>query len=140
MRIENKKLVVVGDRVHPALVGAGYLAIQTVALALLGLVPHGLATLTALSMLYGLGVGVLITMPSLLTRTTYPLLPYTSAYPVVNLSFQLPLAAGAPALALLHDRLGGYRPSMLVLAAADVAAVALLLWNHRRTAGVVTAD
>ncbi|MGI9611694.1 MAG: MFS transporter [Acidimicrobiales bacterium] len=125
--------VVVGDRLPAAIVGAGYLAVQTVALALLAVIDNTPAVLTAMNMLFGVGVGVLITMPSLLTRATYPHLPFTSAFPVVNLSFQLPLAAGAPALALLHTRLGGYRSAMWALAALDLGAAVLLVWNHRRT-------
>lgn len=125
--------IIIGGRLAPATVGAGYLAVQTVALTVLAAFEHTGGLLTLMSMLFGLGVGVLITMPSLLTRTTYPDLPYTSVYPVVNLSFQLPLAVGAPTIAVLHDTLGGYRPSMWVLAAADLGAVVLLAWNHRRT-------
>lgn len=125
--------IVVGTRIAPAVVGAGYLLVQAVALAVLGLFEHSTTLLTMMSMMFGLGVGVLITMPSLLTRTTYTDLPYTSAYPVVNLGFQLSLAAGAPALAWLHDSFGGYRPAMWVLAIADLGAVILLLVNHRRT-------
>lgn len=125
--------IVVGDRVPPAVVGSCYLAVQALALFVLALADHTPATLTLMSMLYGLGVGVLITMPSLLTRSTYPDLPYTSAYPVVNLSFQLPLAAGAPILALLHDRFDGYPSAIWALALADAGAAVLLLVNHRQT-------
>ena len=125
--------IVIGDRVAPALVGASYLAIQALAMIGLAALPQTGTQLTLMSMVYGLGVGVLLTMPSLLTRTTYPDLPYTSAYPVVNLAFQVPLAIGAPTLAYLHDALGGYQPSMWVLAAADLVATVLLLQNHRTT-------
>ena len=125
--------IVIGARIEPGVVGATYLALQTMALAGMAIVPYSALSLTLLNMLFGLGVGVLITMPSLLTRATYPDLPYTSVYPVVNLSFQLPLVVGAPLLAALHDRLDGYRSSMWALAVADLAAVVLLTVNHRRS-------
>jgi hypothetical protein len=126
--------IVIGDRVAPALVGATYLLVQTLAMVGLAVFDHTPVVLTLMSMLYGLGVGVLITMPSLLTRVTYPDLPYTAAYPVVNLGFQVPLALGAPTLALLHDSFGGYRQAMWVLALADATAAMLFLVNYRTTA------
>ena len=115
----------------PALVGAGYLFVQAAGLAWMAVFEHDLVTVTVGSVLFGIGVGVLVTMPSLLTRTSYPDVPYTSAYPVVNLAFQLSLATGAPLLALGHRMLDGYRPTMWFLGLADLVAAALFLVVHR---------
>lgn len=119
--------IAVANRVAVARLGAGYLAVQAIALAGLAVGGGGVAALTALSMLFGSGVGVLITIPPLLTRVTFPEVAFTVAFPVVNVGYQLALASGPMLTALGHDHLGGYGPTMAILALADAAAALLLL-------------
>ena len=119
------------DRLAPTTVlGCAFLTAQTAALAILA-TSRSTAAVTVACGLFGLGVGVLITIPPLLIRRTYPAVPFTTAFPVVNVGYQLAIAAGPPLVAVARDLFDGYRPAFSALAVADVAAVALLLWNGR---------
>lgn len=127
--------VAIGDRWPTSLLGAAYLAAQAAALVAVahfdgdGAVPLGIACAV-----FGLGVGVLITIPPLLTRTVFPDIEFTAAFPVLNAGLQVAVAGGAPLMALGHDVLGGYGGAALVGAAVDAVGVALLLRVWRRGA------
>jgi len=112
------------------LLGCGFLAAQAAALALLA-VSRSVTVVTVASGLFGLGVGVLITIPPLLVRRSYPQVPFTTAFPVVNVGYQLAIATGPPLVAIARDLFDGYRPAFAALAVADIGAVALLAWNGR---------
>lgn len=110
--------------------GCGFLVAQAIALAMLA-ASRSTTTVSVACGLFGLGVGVLITIPPLLVRRSYPEVPFTTAFPVVNVGYQLAIATGPLVVAVARDRLNGYRPTFTALAVADVAAVALLIWNGR---------
>ena len=124
--------IIIGRRIRAARVGIIYLLIQATALLLLSVLPHNTVWLTFTSCLYGLGVGVLITMPPLLTEATFPLVPFTAAYPVVNLSWQICLAIGAPLVAVGRTRLDNYDTVMFVSGVGLLAAVGFAVINDRR--------
>lgn len=127
------RLVFVGlvDRwASTTVLGCGFLAGQAAALAIFAS-SRSTTAVTVACGLFGLGVGVLITIPPLLVRLTYPQVPFTTAFPVVNVGYQLAIATGPPLVAVARDLFDGYRPAFAALAVADVAAIALLLWNSR---------
>ena len=64
---------------------------------------------------------MLITIPSLLTRATFPDEPYSVAFPLVNLPYQLGVAAGPRLTAVAHQAFGGYGGAALLLAGLDLA-------------------
>lgn len=124
--------VIIGPRIRPARVGIFYLLIQATALLLLSVLPHNTLWLTFTSCLYGLGVGVLITMPPLLTQATFPTVPFTAAYPVVNLSWQICLALGAPLVAFGRNRLESYGTVIFVLGVVLLVTIGFAVINDRR--------
>lgn len=117
--------------VSPLTAGLLFLTAQALALGLLARQDANITTLAVLSALFGLGIGIVVTIPPLLTRTYFAEQPFTSTFPLVNATFSLAVALGAPATALLHDRLDGYRSAFAVLALADLAAVLLLIASNR---------
>ena len=123
--------IAVQRRIDAGPTGLGFIAVQVVALVALGAVPHGTVLLVATSVGFGFGVGVLITLPALLTRATLSDVEFTAAFPTVNAVYQLGVAAGAPMLAVLHDRFDGYPRAVLVFAILDLAALGLLIVSVR---------
>ena len=113
-------------RTSPLTAGLGFLTAQSAALATLSRDASTASTVGLASAVFGLGIGVIVTLPPLLTRTHFPREPFTSSFPLVNAAFSLAVALGAPLTALLHDTLDGYPATFLALAIADLAAVALL--------------
>ncbi len=115
--------------------GAAFLVLQAVSLAWLASSRRGTVPATACSAVFGAGVGVLVVIAPLLTRATWPDREFTAVFPVVAVGYQLTIAAGAPFTAIAHDRLGGYRPTLFVLAVLDAAAAVLIglnWWTTRR--------
>jgi MFS family permease len=105
--------------------GAGFLALQTLGFVLLAVAAPNLSTLTIASVAVGLGVGVLVTTPPLMTRAAFPHVAFGVAYPMVAMAQQLGISAGPIVATLIHDRFGGYASALAVLAA--IAGVALVL-------------
>ncbi|MEZ5412250.1 MAG: MFS transporter [Acidimicrobiales bacterium] len=123
-------VALVDRRASATVLGCAFLAAQAVALATLA-ASRSTPAVTVACGVFGLGVGVLITIPPLLVRRSYPDVPFTTAFPVVNVGYQLAIATGPPSVAIARDLFDGYRPTFAVLALADVAAVVLLAWNGR---------
>lgn len=114
--------------------GALFLMVQAVALMVLASSGRGLAASALCSVAFGAGVGVLVVIAPLLTSATFPDLEFTAVFPVVAIGYQLTMATGAPLVALGHDRLGGYAPTLWLLGAGDAVAAALLglnWWSSR---------
>ena len=128
--------IVLTTRVPAAAVGAGFLAVQSVALVMLS-GTDGAAGSLLWSCLFGLGVGVLVVIAPLLTRATYPAIPFTAVFPVVSIGYQLAIAAGAPVTAVAEASLGGYPETLLLLGVVDALATGLIAvnwWTTRRAA------
>jgi hypothetical protein len=126
-------------RVSAAGAGAGFLVLQSAALLLLAAARGPVASLLS-SCLFGLGVGVLVVIAPLLTRSTFPLTAFTAVFPVVSVGYQVAIALGAPVVALGRDALGGYGPTLVLLALVDgMAAVAIAVnrWQTRAAPEVV---
>ena len=128
------RLVFVGltARVTAAGAGALFLVLQTVALLLLAGARGPLASLLS-SCLFGLGVGVLVVIAPLLTRTTFPRTTFTAVFPVVSIGYQVAIALGAPVVALGRDAFDGYGPTLVALALVDAVAAAAIALNRWQT-------
>jgi hypothetical protein len=120
--------------------GALFLVLQAVSLVWLAASGRGTLAATTCSAAFGAGVGVLVVIAPLLTRATWPEREFTTVFPVVAVGYQLTIAAGAPFTAIAHDQLGGYGPTLFVLAVLDALAAGLIAmnwWMTRRPPVVV---
>ncbi len=126
-------LIGLNDRVPTALAGAAFLFSQMLGLVVISAMVNTMMVLLLGCCLFGFGVGVLISMPPLLTRATFPDLPFTATYPVVITLYQFGTAAGAPVTALARQTLGDYRGALAVLAGAELIAIVLFIAGHRRS-------
>ena len=105
--------------------GAGFLALQTLGFVLLAVAAPSPGALTIASLAVGLGVGVLVTTPALMTLAAFPHVAFGVAFPMVAMAQQLGIASGPIVTTLVHDRFGGYASALAVL--SGVAGVALAL-------------
>lgn len=103
-----------------------FLMIQTAAMAVAAGGVESEHLLLISSIIFGLGVGVLVTVPPLLTRHTFPKEPISRVFPLVNLAIQGGIAIGPPVVAVLESALGGYGRALAILAVLDGTAAVLL--------------
>ena len=118
------------DRVDPRIAMAATLAVQTVALAGLATMPSVPATLLACTA-YGLGVGNLITLPSLILRREVAPAAFTAAVGLVMAGSQVTYAFAPLSIGLLHDAFAGYAEAWWLCAGLDAAAALLILGRRR---------
>jgi len=119
------------DRIGPRIAMAATLAVQTVALSVLATMPAVAATLVACTAL-GLGVGNLITLPSLALRRELPVAAFTAAVGLVLAGSQVTYAFAPMLIGVLRDRQGDYRLAWWLCAGLDLAAGILVLARGRR--------
>ncbi len=111
--------------------GAGFVAGQLLALVFLAAGPRDVVALALGSVVFGAGVGVLITMPPLLTRAGFPDVPFGAVFPFVSAAQQAGVALGPLVVSVAHGAAGGYRSACAVMAAAHTSALAVLLRGSR---------
>lgn len=119
------------DRVDPRVAMAVTLAVQTAALVVLATMPAVPATLAACTA-YGLGVGNLITLPSLILRREVAPAAFTAAVGLVMAGSQVTYAFAPLSIGLLHDRFADYAAAWWLCAGLDLAAAILVLARRRR--------
>ena len=129
-------LGLLSDYVDRRFLSAGCVTIQGLALVLMASVPSPGMLLLG-SMIFGLGVGILITLPPLLTQEDFGTTSFGTIFAMVNGAMQLGVALGPSIVGVLRDRWGGYEGALYVLAAVDALAMALILCGRElRGAGV----
>ncbi|MEQ8813158.1 MAG: MFS transporter [Thalassobaculum sp.] len=119
------------DRVDPRIAMAATLAVQTAALAVLATMPSVPATLVACTA-YGLGVGNLITLPSLILRREVAAAAFTAAVGLVMAGSQVLYAFAPLSIGLLHDLFADYATAWWLCAGLDAGAALLILAGRRR--------
>lgn len=117
------------DRVDRRLLAAGCVMVQAMALALMATVPSP-AALWLGSVTFGLGVGILITLPPLLIQEAFGTLSFGTVFAMVNGAMQVGVSLGPSLVGVLRDRSGGYDGPLCVLAALDALAMVVLLWRR----------
>ena len=127
-------LGVLSDRVDRRLLSAGCVMIQSMALALMATVPSP-AALWFGSMAFGLGVGILITLPPLLTQEAFGTASFGTVFAMVNGAMQVGVALGPSIVGVLRDLWGGYEGPLYVLAALDGLAMVVVLWGRGLSTG-----
>jgi MFS family permease len=117
---------VLSDRVNLRRLSAVNIGAQGAALAVMAAWPSPTA-LVAASLVFGLGVGNLITFPPLLAREEFGQRSFGTVFGLVGAATQAGVALGPGLMGLLHDLLGSYQTALWCLVALDgVAAVSVL--------------
>jgi MFS family permease len=114
------------DRVDLRKLSAVNIGAQGAALAVMAAWPSS-SVLVGASLVFGLGVGNLITFPPLLAREEFGQRSFGTVFGLVGAATQAGVALGPGLMGLLHDALGSYQTALWCLVAIEaVAAVSVL--------------
>jgi MFS family permease len=117
---------VLSDRVNLRRLSAVNIGAQGAALAVMAAWPSP-TVLVAASLVFGLGVGNLITFPPLLAREEFGQRSFGTVFGLVGAATQAGVALGPGLMGLLHDLLESYQTALWCLVALEgVAAVSVL--------------
>jgi len=114
------------DHIDRRLATAANLAVQVVSMAVL-LSTSSVAGLYLGCILFGFGVGNLITLPGLIVQQEFPRRDFARAVSLNVAVTQLVAAVGPYLLGVLHDLSGNYRSSLMACLVLQVAAALLIL-------------
>ncbi|WP_428670075.1 MFS transporter [Reyranella sp.] len=118
------------DRVDRRAASAAVLCVQVSAMIVL-LSSESLFGLYLGCVLFGFGVGNLITLPGLIVQQEFPRRDFARAVSLNVAINQLVAATGPSILGVLHDLSGSYRTSLMVCLALQLAAAILVLFRPR---------
>ena len=121
-------LGVLSDRVDLCNLSAFNVGAQGVALAAMAMWPSP-AVFVVASLVFGLGVGNLITLPPLLAREEFGQRSFGIVFGLVAAIAQVGVALGPGLMGLLRDALGSYQPVLWCLVGLESLAVAAVLWG-----------
>ena len=120
------------DRVDRRGTSAAVLCVQVSSMIVL-LASDSLFGLYLGCILFGFGVGNLITLPGLIVQQEFPRRDFARAVSLNVAINQLVAATGPSILGILHDLSGSYRTSLVACLALQAAAAALVLVRPRPT-------
>ena len=89
------------------------------------------AALFAASIVFGLNVGTIITLPPLITHAEFGPRSFATVFGMTSAAIQIGVAVGPGLVGVLRDVAGGYPTAPGVLTALDVLAVVGVLWGRR---------
>lgn len=118
------------DKVDRRGASAAVLCVQVSAMVVL-LSSQSLPALYLGCVLFGFGVGNLITLPGLIVQQEFPRRDFARAVSLNVAINQLAAATGPSILGVLHDLSGSYRTSLMVCLGLQVAAAILVLFRPR---------
>jgi MFS family permease len=119
-------LVRFADQINERAVTAAVLVLAGAALTLLALLPVP-AVLVGGSILFGLTVGNVTTLSPIIVRREFGAASFGAIFGIASCGIQFVTALGPGFYGLLHDAFGGYRVPLLLAAALDVLAGAIVL-------------
>lgn len=114
------------DRIDPRHATAATLALQVAALSALAS-GVGTSTMVVACTAFGLGVGNLITLPSLIVRRELPMAVFTRAVGLVVAGTQVTYAFAPLVIGVLRDAQGDYQAAWWLCAGIDLTAAAVIL-------------
>lgn len=120
------------DRVDRRLATSAVLCVQVASMAVL-LSTDSLAGLYVGCILFGFGVGNLITLPGLIVQQEFPRRDFARAVSLNVAINQLAAATGPSILGILHDLSGNYRTSLIACLVLQAAAALLVLVRPQRS-------
>ena len=116
------------DKVDRRAASAAVLCVQVAGMVVL-LSSTSIAALYLGCVLFGFGVGNLITLPGLIVQQEFPRRDFARAVSLNVAINQLVAATGPYILGVLHDMSGSYRTSLMVCLGLQAAAAVLVLWR-----------
>ena len=122
-------LGVLSDRVDLRKLSAVNIGTQGVALAAMAAWPSPIPLVVG-SLVFGLGVGNLITLPPLLAREEFGPRSFGTVFGLVGAATQAGVALGPGLMGVLHDTLGSYQPALWFLVALEGVAAVSVLWGR----------
>jgi len=120
------------DRLPQRRVTAIALASQALALLAMMLWPEQAAILYAGSIVFGLSVGNLITLPALIVQREFAASSFGLVIGLSTAIAQFTYAFGPTLLAAVHDASGGYGAALAVCIVLEIAAGAIVMMGGRR--------
>ncbi len=127
------------DRVDRRGASAAVLAVQVVSMVVL-LSSQSVVGLYVGCILFGFGVGNLITLPGLIVQQEFPRRDFARAVSLNVAVTQLVAAIGPLMLGILHGLSGDYRTSLIACLVLEAAAAALVLVRPGRALSASTGD
>ena len=118
------------DKVDRRAASAAALCVQVASMVVL-LASSSIAALYIGCILFGFGVGNLITLPGLIVQQEFPRRDFARAVSLNVAINQLVAALGPYILGVLHDLSGNYRSSLMVCLVLQAAAAILVLFRPR---------
>ncbi|HYD07988.1 MAG TPA: MFS transporter [Reyranella sp.] len=118
------------DKVDRRKASAAVLGVQVASMVVL-LSSESVMALYLGCVLFGFGVGNLITLPGLIVQQEFPRRDFARAVSLNVAINQLVAATGPYILGVLHDLSGNYRTSLMACLVLQVAAAILVLWRPR---------
>jgi len=118
------------DKVDRRAASAAVLCVQVASMVVL-LSSSSIAALYIGCILFGFGVGNLITLPGLIVQQEFPRRDFARAVSLNVAINQLVAALGPYLLGVLHDLSGNYRSSLMVCLVLQAAAAILVLFRPR---------
>jgi cyanate permease len=119
------------DRVNQRLASAASFASQAAGLALMLALPDSPAALYAGSIVFGLSVGNVITLPSLIIQREFAARSFGLVVGLNSMVGQATLAFGPALLGLAHDLTGSYAAALIVCIVLQLAGSIMLLVGPR---------
>jgi len=117
------------DYVDRRLLAVGCVTMQGLALALMAALPLPGALLLG-SVTFGLGQGMLITLPPLLVQEEFGTASFGTVFAMVNGAMQVGVGVGPSIVGVLRDQGGGYHGALWVLVGIEAMA-AVVVWCGR---------
>jgi cyanate permease len=119
------------DRLNQRLASAASFASQAAGLALMLALPDSPAALYAGSIVFGLSVGNVITLPSLIIQREFAARSFGLVVGLNSMVGQATLAFGPALLGLAHDLTGSYAAALIVCIVLQLAGSIMLLVGPR---------
>ena len=119
------------DRLNQRVASAASFASQAAALMLMLLLPQQPAALYAGSIVFGVSVGNVITLPALIVQREFAAQSFGLVIGLISMVGYTLLAFGPTLLGLAHDATGGYGAALLLCIALQLAGAVIVLIRPR---------
>ena len=123
------------DRVDKRLFGVACFTVQAVGFGLVAWGTGSIAVLYIGSSLIGVGIGIVITLPALLTQEEFGTASYGTVFAMVTAVMQVAVAFGPGLVGVIRDLTGSYQTSLWSLAGIEMIAIVVILfgrWSRSR--------